>query len=111
MVLRADLDGSISGVDDANGGGVVAGVELDRSGRGAELARDHAIGSCSVTSFRPSGKVASTWTSSIISGTPSMTSSRLRTWRPEFIRSETVRPSRAPSITQHESRATASGWL
>src|SRR5258708_1580125 len=111
MEVRADLDGTITGVDDANGGGGAAGVELDLSRRGAELARDHAIGSWSVTSFRPSGKVASTWTSSIISGTPSMTSPRLRTWRPAFIRSETVRPSRAPSITQHESKATASGWL
>ena len=31
-----------------------------------------------VTSFVPSGNVASTWTSSIISGTPSITSARVR---------------------------------
>ena len=43
--------------------------------------------------------VASTWTSAIISGTPSITSSRDNTVRPASIRSATDRPSRAPSIT------------
>ena len=36
------------------------------------------MGLCTVTSLVPSGKVASIWTSWIISGTPSITSSRLR---------------------------------
>ena len=42
-----------------------------------EFAGDHAasgIGLCTVTSFVPSGNVASTWISGIISGTPSITS-------------------------------------
>ena len=39
----------------------------------SQLAGDHGIGSCSVTSLRPSGKVASTCTSSTSSGTPSST--------------------------------------
>ena len=37
---------------------------------GKNLARDHAIGPCTVTSLVPSGKVASTCTSASISGTP-----------------------------------------
>src|SRR6266568_3091687 len=52
-----------------------------------------------VTSLVPSGKVPSTWTSSSISGTPSITSSRLRMVRPKAISSETLRPSRIPSST------------
>ena len=54
------------------------------SARGARMTSpgSHGMGWWTVTSFVPSGKVASTCTSSSISGTPSMTSSRLRTCRP-----------------------------
>ena len=44
-----------------------------------------------MTSLVPSGKVASTWTSCSISGTPSSTSARPRTSRPEAISSATDR--------------------
>ena len=67
------------------------------------------IGPCTVTSFVPSGNVASTCTESIISGTPSSTSSRVSTDRPADISSATVRPSRAPSSTKDVMIATASG--
>ena len=57
----------------------------------------HGIGLCTVTSFVPSGNVASTWISGIISGTPSITSSRLSSVAPQLISSCTLLPSRAPS--------------
>ncbi len=41
------------------------------------LSREQAMGWWTVTSLVPSGKVASTWMSGIISGTPSITCSRL----------------------------------
>ncbi len=55
------------------------------------------MGWWTVTSLVPSGKVASTWISAIISGTPSMTSARVRTERPALMISATLRPSRASS--------------
>src|SRR5439155_1575656 len=63
------------------------------------------------TSLVPSGNVPSTCTSSIISGTPSMTSSRLRTDGPASISWETVFPSRMPSRISAVISARASGWL
>src|SRR5262249_26009513 len=54
------------------------------------------IGSCTVTSFVPSGKVASTWTSWIMAATPSMTWLASITFAPSRISSETLLPSRAP---------------
>lgn len=78
--VGADLDRSVTVVADDEGAGLQAGVELDRLvGGGPDLTGDHWIGSVIVTSLRPSGKVASTWTSGTISGTPSITSSRERT--------------------------------
>src|ERR1700733_3110403 len=74
-----------------------------------DLARDHGIGSCTVTSLVPSGNVASTWTSVSISGTPSITSSLVSTARPVVISSTTGRPSRAPSSRNDVIRAAASG--
>src|SRR4051794_317764 len=71
----------------------------------------HLIGSCTVTSLVPSGNVASTWMSWIISGMPSMHCARVITSAPDFISSATVRPSRAPSTMKSEMIATASGWL
>ena len=59
----------------------------------------HRIGSWTVTSLVPSGKVASTCTSWIISGIPSITWSREITSAPAAIKSATERPSRAPSTT------------
>ncbi|MDN3270908.1 hypothetical protein QWJ22_26075 [Streptomyces sp. MA15] len=50
-----------------------------------------------VTSFVPSGNVASTWTLSTISGTPSMTSLRRSTCRPDSVPASTVAPARASS--------------
>ena len=50
-----------------------------------------------MTSLVPSGKVPSTCTSSIISGTPRATSSRPSSWRPRSISSATDRPSRMNS--------------
>src|SRR6266849_6569657 len=64
-----------------------------------------------VTSLVPSGKVPSTCTSSSISGTPSITSSRPRTPSPASISSETLRPSRIPSRISAVMSASASGWL
>src|SRR5207253_785420 len=72
--VRADLHRAVAGVRDAQGHALAPGVQLDLAGRDPELARDHWIGWCSVTSLRPSGKVASTCTSSTSSGTPSITS-------------------------------------
>jgi len=70
-------------------GQVEENLELRKSGRGLPVAaceianrqskiENHRIGLWTVTSLVPSGKVASTWTSWIISGTPSMTWSRVR---------------------------------
>jgi len=44
-----------------------------------------AMGWCTVTSLVPSGKVASTWMSGIISATPSITSARVSTVLPSLI--------------------------
>src|SRR5262249_29395599 len=95
---------------------LLAGVrsQLDGFGGGQYLAGyrgavSHGIGRCTVTSLVPSGKVASTCTELIISGTPSMTSRRLRIRWPSAIRSATLRPSRALSRTHEVMSATASG--
>ncbi len=48
------------------------------------------MGSCTVTSLVPSGKVASTWTSWSISGTPSITCPRPSTSRPRLNYPEAV---------------------
>src|SRR4051812_4125860 len=69
------------------------------------------IGLWTVTSLVPSGKVASTWISWIISAMPSITCSRRITVPPSRISSATERPSRAPSTTKSLISATASGWL
>lgn len=66
-------------------------------------------GSRIVTSFVPSGNVASTCTFLIISGTPSITSSRLNNCRPESMMSLTVLPARACSKTYTVNRAITSG--
>src|SRR5690606_15346506 len=67
------------------------------------------IGSCTVTSFVPSGNVASTCTSPIISGTPSIQCSFLNMWPPYSMSSATVFPSRAPSRISEINMAIASG--
>src|SRR5205814_7183146 len=64
-----------------------------------------------VTSLVPSGNVPSICTSSIISGTPSITSFRPRMPSPASISSETLRPSRMPSRISAVMMASASGWL
>ena len=52
---------------------------------GKEFKRIQMIGSCTVTSLVPSGKVASIWMSGSISAMPSITSARVNTVRPSLI--------------------------
>src|SRR6476660_2771431 len=68
VVVRADLDGPVAGVLHGQRDPFPPRGQLDGPVRGDDLARDHRIGRCSVTSLVPSGNVASTWTESIISG-------------------------------------------
>ena len=75
LEVRADLDRPVAGVHHPHRP-VSRRVELDLALGGDDLAGNHEIGSCRVTSLRPSGNVASTCTSSTSSGTPSITSSR-----------------------------------
>lgn len=70
---------------------------------------NYGIGWCTVTSLLPSGNVASTWMSGIISAMPSMTSARDRIYVPSDISCATDLPSRAPSMMAALIRATASG--
>src|SRR3954469_24270772 len=83
MEVRADLDRPVAGVGDLRLEDLAALVAEDGLLRQHILTRNHGrsryrIGSWTVTSFVPSGNVASTWTSGIISGIPSITSSRVR---------------------------------
>src|ERR1700722_2434584 len=114
MIMRADLDRPVAGVGDHERHGLAAGVESDFAGLDEHFAGNHAappqrIGSCTVTSLGPSGNVASTWMSGIISAMPSITWARVMTWAPACIRSATLFPSRAPSRMKSEISATASG--
>src|SRR5262249_56130985 len=102
MIVRADLDRPVAGVGHRQRHGLAAGIELDLAVLDEHLAGDHGclahlIGSCTVTSLVPSGKVASTWMSWVISGMPSITCARVRTCAPASINCATVLPSRAPS--------------
>src|SRR5262249_30362245 len=76
--VGTDLDGPVAGVQDVDGGGRPPRVQDERAMQWDQFPGRHGIGSCTVTSLVPSGNVASTWTSAIISGTPSITSSRRR---------------------------------
>src|ERR1700733_6685742 len=107
--VRPDLNRPVAGIGDHQRHHRSANVQHDRPVAAEDLARDHGIGSWTVTSLVPSGKVASTCTSVSISGTPSITSSRLSTVRPAVISSTTGRPSLAPSSRNDVIRATASG--
>src|SRR5690606_34198329 len=107
VVVRAHLHRTVAGVHDRDGDAGTTLVAHDDAVGPGDLPGDHGMGWCSVTSFVPSGNVASTCTSSSISGTPSITSSRLSTWRPASIRSTTDVPSRAASNTHDDSTATA----
>ena len=64
-----------------------------------------------MTSFVPSGNMASTWTIFIISGTPVITSSRFRIVAPYSIMSVSIGmlPSRARSRISSQISAIASG--
>src|SRR5262249_52850471 len=125
MIMRADLDRPIAGISDRQRHRLAASVDLDlvvldehftgdHSAASATLStlRErlvHRIGSCTVTSLVPSGNVASTWMSWIISAMPSITSPRVSTCAPASISSATVLPSRAPSTMKSVMSATASG--
>jgi hypothetical protein len=68
----------VAGVGHLEGERGAAGIQGDLAVGEEDLARNHAApsdrtGWCTVTSLVPSGKVASTWISSIISGIPAMT--------------------------------------
>ena len=69
------------------------------------------MGSCTVTSLVPSGKVASTCSTGRSCATPGITSSLVRMVEPNAISSATERPSRAPSRISSAMIAVASGWL
>src|ERR1700733_6335059 len=107
--VRPDLNRPVAGVRDHQRHHRTAKVQSDRPVAVKDLAGDHGMGSWTVTSLVPSGKVASTCTSVSISGTPSITSSRLSTVRPVVISSTTGRPSLAPSSRNDVISATASG--
>ena len=118
--MAAHLDRTIAGVDaPAHDGFRAAGIELDIAVAGDDLARRERpgstgfvpgrIGSCTVTSLVPSGKVASTCSIGISSATPGITSSVVRMVEPNAIRSATERPSRAPSRISSAMIAVASG--
>src|SRR5262245_33620289 len=120
MIMRADLDRPIAGVGNRQCHGLATGIELDLTlldehftgnHEAPPRPRVHLIGSRTVTSLVPSGKVASTWMSWIISAMPSMTSLRVSTCAPASINSATVLPSRAPSTMKSVMSATASGRL
>src|SRR5690606_5950758 len=114
VVMRADLDRPVAGVGDHERDALAPHVDFDIAIGGVDLSRDHhgaphTIGWWTVTSLVPSGKVASTWISGTISGTPSITSSRPRIVVPKCISSATLRPSRAPSRIAALMRAIDSG--
>src|SRR5947208_12801063 len=120
--MRPDLDRAVAGVHDHQSQALIAGavgVQLDGARSDADcsggggggwcvrpllfLAKStvvghriclQMIGLWIVTSLRPSGKVASTWTSVRSSATPGITWSRARTVRPDSINSATRAPSR-----------------
>src|SRR5262249_33200685 len=73
--VRADLHGPIAGVVDRDRDGRASGVQLDVRSVEQVFAGNHGrvqlMGWWTVTSLVPSGKVASTWISWIMSATPS----------------------------------------
>src|SRR5690606_1687157 len=89
MIVRTDLNRTIAGICNVERERLEpeVGVERGRFGRGDDFAGYHGqrMGLWTVTSFVPSGNVASTCTSWIISGTPSITSLRLRTVVPKLM--------------------------
>src|SRR4051812_20098238 len=101
MVVGTHLDRPVAGVHDLQRHGTATLVQLYVARGNLHFTWNHGahtIGLWTVTSLVPSGNVASTWMSGIISGTPSMTSPRLRSVAPQPISSETDFPSRAPSM-------------
>src|SRR5262249_39617792 len=109
MVVRAYLDRPVARVRNLQFHCLPALVQRDVARGRLDLAGNHGMGWCTVTSLVPSGKVASIWISGIISGTPSITSARLRSVAPQLMSSCTPRPSRAPSMSAALMKATASG--
>src|SRR5262249_13993314 len=115
MIVRSDLDRPVAGIGDRQRDRLAASIDLDLVVLDEHLTGDHSaasvhrIGSCTVTSLVPSGNVASTWMSWIISAMPSITSPRVSTCAPASISSATVLPSRAPSTMKSVMSATASG--
>ena len=60
VIVRADLDRTVGGVDDSEPDDRTAVIESESAFIMVHFARNHGIGWCTVTSFVPSGKVAST---------------------------------------------------
>src|SRR5689334_18240281 len=113
MEMRADLDWPVAAVGNQQRASAPAGIDFDVACFENIFARYHGapqgIGWWTVTSLLPSGNVASTWISGIISGIPAMTSARLRILAPSDISCATLLPSRAPSMIAALISATASG--
>src|SRR6478735_8790071 len=68
MQMRADLNGTITVIHYGHMQLSTSVIDFQFTGSGPDLTGDHGIGEVIVTSLRPSGKVASTWTSCSISG-------------------------------------------
>lgn len=58
--MRSDLNRTVTVVHHGERQYRAFGIDVQYSGAGPDLARDHGIGEVIVTSLRPSGKVAST---------------------------------------------------
>ncbi len=61
--MTADLNRTVAGVDDLHLESLRTGIDRDIAVAVDDFTWDHRIGSWTVTSLVPSGKVASTWTS------------------------------------------------
>src|SRR5580692_1438587 len=99
VVMAAHLHRAIAAIGHLERDGASADIENDVAIRSDDFAWNHdphLMGWWTVTSLVPSGNVASTWISWIISATPSMTCSRVSICAPDCMSCATLRPSRAP---------------
>ena len=89
MIMRADLDRPVAGIGDGRASRSRRPALSSMSPSSMKISpgimrAPHRIGSCTVTSLVPSGNVASTWMSWIISAMPSITCARVSTWAPSL---------------------------